>query len=331
MPVMPSYTLNIIDFKNGNDVSLVELASALNYDGESWSIVYEETMDRGPIKFHGQFDLKKLGTGDVSSNLRYKHDKDRNNLVVRNTMEILYNISSRNWPVVITSYPREQRYKTFKLDPGGTIKVMNNGTSQEIVEDSLQMNEFIQKYITTVKFLEIRESTKGARYNSYLADMISFILMMNHHYHPEMFEEVVRKPCVFNTEKKSLVGKSPLRAFVKNGREWIPKKGFDYLYFEEVYNEKDGTRFSVPKDGSIGKVYHQLKDLLSLDENGMKEMLRKFMSEYGGYKRFSDYWVNDIDDGLTILLIKNAYSYCDLTDNDQKIVDEIDRIISENF
>lgn len=328
---MPSYTLNVIDFKNGNDVSLVELASALNYDGENWSIVYEETMDCGPIKFHGQFDLKKLGTGDVASNLRYKHDKDINNLVVRNTIQILERISKSNWPLVITSYPREQRYKTFKFEPNGTIKVMNNGTRQEIVEDSLQMDEFIQKYITTEKLLEIRESTKGARYNSYLADMISFIMMMNHHYHPEMFEEVVRKPSVFNTEQVSLAGKSLLRAFVKGGKEWIPKKEFDYLYFEEVYNKKDGIRFSVPKDGSIGKVYHQLKDLLSLDENGIKEMLRKFMSEYGGYKRFSDYWVNDVDDGLTILLIKNAYSYCDLTDSDKIIVDEIDRIISENF
>ena len=33
-----------------------------------------------------------------------------------------------------------------------------------------------------------------------------------------------------------------------------------------------------------------------------------------------DYWVNDVDDGLTILLIKNAYSYCDLTDSDKIIV-----------
>ncbi len=328
---MPNYTLNTIDFKNGNDISLVELASALNYDGESWSTLYEDTMNCGPIKFHGQFDLKKLGTGDVASNLRYKHDKDRNNLVVSNTVQILEKISNSNWPLVITSYPREQRYKTFKFEPDGTIKVMNNGTRKEIVQDSFQINEFIKKYITTEKLLEIRESTKGARYNSYLADMISFIIMMNHHYHPEMFEEVVRKPSVFNTEKKSLVGSSPLRAFVNDGKEWIPKKGFDYLYFEEVYNEKDGTRFSMPKDGSIGKVYHQLKDLLSLDENGIKEMLRKFMSEYGGYKRFSDYWVNDVDDGLTILLIKNAYSYCDLTDSDKIIVDEIDRIISEIF
>ena len=55
------------------------------------------------------------------------------------------------------------------------------------------------------------------------------------------------------------------------------------------------------------------------------------MNDFGGYKRFSDYWVNDVDDGLTLLLIKNAYSYCDLTENDKKITEQIDRIITENF
>jgi hypothetical protein len=330
MSILPSFTLNDLVFKNGNDRFLVELASALNYNEEEWCRVFKEIKDCN-AKFHGQFDLKNLGSGDVASNLRYKHDKDRNNMVVKNTMELLEYFSGGDKPLVITSYPRDQRYKTFKFVEDGSIKVINNATRGEIVEESSQMNEFIKKYLNTDKILRIRESTKGARYNSYLADVISFIMMMNHHYHPEMFEEAVRKPCVFNTERVGLSGMSPLRAFVKNGKEWVPKKGFDYLYFEEVYNERDGFRFSVPKDGSIGKVYHQLKDLISLDDNGVKAMVINFMRQYGGYKRFSDYWVNDVDDGLTILLIKNAYSYCDLTENDKKIVEEIDRVIAENF
>tara|TARA_Y100000817_G_scaffold314684_1_gene314566 strand:- start:791 stop:1792 length:1002 start_codon:yes stop_codon:yes gene_type:complete len=331
MPIMPNFTLNEIDSMNDSKKMLVELASALNYEGVEWSQLFEK-VKVGDMKFHGQFDLKKVGSGDVASNLRYKHDKDRNNLVVQNTMEVLEFFSKNSQhPLVITSFPRDQRYKTFKFLEGGSTVVLNKSTRKEIVEESLQMNNFIQKYLDLEKISELRESTKGARYNSYLADMISFILMMNHHYNPEIFEEVIRRPCVFNTERVGLVGRNMLRPFVKDGKEWIPKKGFDYLYFEEVYNPKDGIKFSVPKDGTIGKVYHQLKDLISLEENEVKCLLRKFMNDFGGYKRFSDYWVNDVDDGLTLLLIKNAYSYCDLTENDKKITEQIDRIITENF
>jgi hypothetical protein len=45
--------------------------------------------------------------------------------------------------------------------------------------------------------------------------------------------------------------------------------------------------------------------------------------------RFSDFWINDIDDGMTILMIRNAYNDCELSDEDSSIRDFLDKIIRE--
>jgi len=309
---------------------LVEVASALNFDPWQWEVITEKIKEYKDIKLYCQFDPKPLGSGDVASNLRYKHNKTINNRVVGNTIK-LFSLYSEitSGPIILTSYPREQRYKTVTFSEDGFVKVINNATKGEIDEDTQLMNKFLKKWITQENLIKMKESTKGARYNTYLADMISFILMMNHRYHPEMFDKIVRNPTVFNTTMMDADGQPYLKSFTKNGKEWIPKD-FDYLYFEDYGAE--GQEFMMPKKDSIGKIYHQLNQLISLEENVVKEMLRKFLSENSSYQRFSDYFVNDVDDYFTILMIKNAYEYISESElsMDEKLVKSEIMNISES-
>ena len=70
----------------------------------------------------------KLGTGDVASNFRYKHDEKINNLVILRWLEVFeeYKKNESKNPVVITTVSRSQRYITLKMLDDGTIKIVNN-------------------------------------------------------------------------------------------------------------------------------------------------------------------------------------------------------------
>lgn len=327
---MPQYELTQVRGRGSQHV--LEMASALNYKPEEWAKIFNVIKAEGLPKFYCQFDLKGLGSGDVASNIRFKHDKVINNQVVSNTLELLeWYGRSTGEPIVITSYPRSERYKTFKFMDDGSFKIVNNSSRDEIVEESKQMNDFLKRWLPKKETrMTIRESTKGAKYNTYLADIISFILMINKEYHPEMFDSVVKKPTIFNTTMKDQNGKPLVRAFVKDGKEWIPGDQ-DYLYFEDVATSRDGIEFSFPKSGSIGKVYHQLKEIICQSETGMKKLVREFIGDHSVYSRLSDYWVNDVDDGLTILAIAGCYDHIVLTPDEEKIKDQLHQLIKRIF
>ena len=320
----PHYTVTKV--QGSGVVGIVEVASALNF-GEKWPEILQDLLSQGPMKLFGQFDLKGLGSGDVASNLRYKHDAAINNQVVKNTMDLL--TTATMGPITITSVPRSERYKSVQFLPDGTVTVTNNASKEVIPEDTTLLTEFLKEMgVNEEKMKVLRESTKGARYNSYLADILSFIYMMDSHYHPEMFDRVIKVPTVYNTSTVDQSGESLLQSFVKDGREWNPKEGFDYLYFNDA---SKGIDFIVPKDGSIGKVYYQMNELLSMKENGMKETVRNFFGLHGTYNRFSDYWVNDVDDGFTILMILNAYSHATLSREEERVKGELEKVVSEIF
>ena len=66
------------------------------------------------------------------------------------------------------------------------------------------------------------------------------------------------------------------------------------------------------------KTYFQIFELLSEKDTGAKKMLRTFMLNIQ-YKRLSDFWFNDVDDGFTILMILNAYLGVQLTPEEERI------------
>ena len=59
----------------------------------------------------------ELGVGDVSSNIRYKHDKEINHAVVKNTITFLefYRKMNDN-PIVVTAFPRSTTLLFFQVE-----------------------------------------------------------------------------------------------------------------------------------------------------------------------------------------------------------------------
>ena len=218
----------------------------------------------------------ELGVGDVSSNLRYKHDKMVNHAVVKNTVTFLefYRKMNDN-PVVVTAFPRSQRYYSFKMNEDGTVNVKNNktGTREEDKEEILQ-NFFEHVGLDTSRRQKMRMSSEGAHFYTYLADVLSLIVQMDFYYHPEMFEEKTLCPDIVNSTTGDICGNLKLKPITSSsGRVWEPKPDFDYLYFSKERSSQT-QKYMFPKEGSIEKVYAQFWELLRDTENGAKKMLR---------------------------------------------------------
>ena len=63
---------------------------------------------------------------------------------------------------------------------------------------------------------------------------------------------------------------------------------------------------------------------ISSEDNQTKQLIRKFFSQINTFYRWSDYWINDIDDAITILTIINCYnkSSIPLNVDEKKIRDQ---------
>ena len=317
--------------------SLVEIAAPLLLTGDKFEEILPEMMKKDPRLFL-QADLKKRGEKDTASNLRYKHDKDQNNLVVENFQKIFgeYAGVSPEKPIVITSYPRSERYYSAKLNEDGSM-LMNdaredvplawaegrsakNGTVDQDFTDL--MMRFLGKY--DIRLDKYRESCKGAKYNTYFADLLSFLMMYLSFKAPEMFEDKHMGVDVALNDLESIPE--------KNGKEWNAKEDFKYLYFKDMSEGEEGAiRFRVPKSGEIGRVYELMKKILVDEENEEKKDLRKWLLEYSFYERFSDYWFNDIDDAITIQMIYHCFNYGELSMNGTRVKEQLGSILSVIF
>ena len=58
----------------------------------------------------------------------------------------------------------------------------------------------------------------------------------------------------------------------------------------------------------------------------MKKMIRNYLKNLNTYSRLSDFWLNDIDDAFTILMIINAYRYAELDEQDKMILKQFEDI-----
>jgi len=274
-------------------------------------------------------ELKCLGEGDTASNLRFKGDKDKNNHVVENYMKLFETYAPTGKPIIITTVPRKHRYITYSITECGEIEARNSATKGFMAKETLLVKEFLESMnIDRAKVVTMREASSGAGYRTYLADALAFIYLVDSHFHAEMFVQKRKTPFVVNTQTLDEDGNAMLTEIEAGGRTWTPKEGFDYLYFTEGSPDKEYENiFWEPKEGSIVKVYFQLNELLSKEENGMKKMVRDYMALMGTYNRFSDYWVNDVDDALTIYMIYGAYKYATLTAEEEMIKDQLFKII----
>jgi len=270
-----------------------------------------------------------LGRGDVASNFRYKHDKDINNNVIERWLKIFEIYNKNKNPVVVTSVCRNARYMTFKLLEDGQVRILNKNDYSLYINETLIFKNFLESFnISLEKMVKVRESTKGARYNTYMADMIGFVNILNYHYHPEMFNKVLLEPQMITPDCKfyrsEVEGNLMLQTVTVNGKEWTPKEGFSYMYFRK--QDKLTTHmnsFCMLDEAHMPIVYEKLFDMLTPEDNITKSKVREFMKDIMTYDRLSDYWYNDIDDAFTIFMIQNCYEYCELDDIDSSILKDL--------
>jgi len=277
----------------------------------------------------------ELGVGDVSSNLRYKKCKEVNREVVKNTLTFLefYRKMNDN-PVVVTAFPRTQRYYSFKMNEDGSIDVKNNKTGERESDKEEILGRFFEKVgLDLSKRQKMRMSSEGAHFYTYLADILSMIVQMDYYYHPEMFEEVSLSPDVVNSTTGDAFGNLRLKSVSSIGRLWTPIPEFDYLYFSKDTNSQT-QKYLVPKEGSIEKVYAQFWELFMDTENGTKQMMREHFTNVNEWKRWSDYSVNDVDDGMTACLVYYSHLFVsvgDLSDLEKRTYDKFDEIVKTWF
>lgn len=298
---------------------LVEIAAGLTLEKEQFGNILGDMLKKNPL-FFIQGDLKKRGEKDTPSNFRSKVSKEENNQVVDNFEELFKKISPLGDIVTITSYPREDRYYSAKIDEEGNMIVNDNrikGVDEEFTE---LISEFLKKYKIDMK--KYRECCSGARYNTYLADVLSFILMILSFSNPEIFEEKIMEVDI---------GLNDLEDVQQKNREaWKAKPDHKYLYFKDC-GEGEGIRFRVPKSESIGIVYEMMKDILEEGENREKKLVRDTMTEHLSYDRFSDYWKNDVDDGFSILMMYHCFNDVELNSVEVEIKKSLSQIIQTVF
>lgn len=300
--------------------TLVEFAAPILLDKESFEGVLETILEKRP-SFFLQADLKQRGEKDTASNLRFKTDQNKNNMVVDNFVTLFEQIDKRN-PIVITSYPRSVRYYSAKIEEDGTIKMNDSRGKCVDPEFTELLQTFLKKY--KIDLRKYREACSGARYNTYLADLISFLLLVQSLVNPGMFEEKYMKVDVALNDLEDVPE--------KNGKVWSAKEGFKYLYFKGGdIEDEDVKRFQVPRNDTIGRIYDMMKMILKNEDNSEKRMIRKCLTESFSYDRFSDYWFNDIDDGLTIVMIYHCFNFENLNAEETHIRNYLSRLIQDIF
>ena len=325
---------------SGDGLSLTEVAAApVSAD---W---IKRAIESNSILFV-QGELKKLGEGDPASNFRFKNDKDINNQVVSNFMDLFKGYHKKHIndqdpnPIVITSIPRKMRTKVFYIEhslangANGGIwvapSVSDNPWLAKLEDDTELIAKFIQAMgISRELFAKMGNSTWGAYYRTYMADLISFVLMVDYHYYPEMFEKKKYEALHIKPDDKDKNG-IPLLRPGEGKRPWKPREGHDYLYFKEVDDsyDSDATNiFMVPKENVTDTVYSQINELLTLEDSEFKYMIRKLFSNVKEYGRMSDHWLNDIDDPFTFYMFYNCYLY-GITKEEEVVKDQIEKIIA---
>ena len=132
------------------------------------------------------------------------------------------------------------------------------------------------------QLIKIRESCKGAKYHTYLIDMISFLYQMKmdtSEFH-KMFCSDYRKVTASSDEKC-------------------------ILSFEDT-TDNAGYVFFSPKEDSVDQIYRDFEMAISLEENEVKEKIRKHLMEHR-IDRWTDFDANDTDDAFTIIMMIHAF------------------------
>ena len=290
-----------------NDI--VEIASSLIHDEP---VVGDDTI------LCIQASPTELGSGDVSSNLRFKKDSEKNNIACERWYDILQNASGGIYSTTLT---RDERLRMYKLNEDGTVDVYNK-EKDELHEEKVRFKEFLEHFGIDSEKMKIMKSSSeyGA---TYMADLLSFVMVLEVMYNESSYTSNWVIPEIIKA------GDERLKPVQKGDKLWSPVEGNDYLYFTP---SEEGNGVNIKKFvGDSKTLYNRLNDLLSVEENEAKADLRKMFSFCKSYTRISDIWINDIDDPLAIYMILNAYSYTTLNENENIIKNQLEEITSTFF
>jgi hypothetical protein len=189
-----AYALDTVDCFKVKENYSVELASALMPCLE-WERILSFVRDENSTLFVPAMP-NELGMGDVASNFRYKYDSELNNQVVENWMSIFRELPNKHKnPVVITAIGRSSRLYTMKMLEDGSIQLIDNAISSADMDKTSLFQGFLSSFdIDADKLLKIRMSSESARFNTYLADMIGFLNVVNWFYNRDIFYTKTLEP-----------------------------------------------------------------------------------------------------------------------------------------
>ena len=270
-----------------------------------------------------------LGDGDVASNFRYKKNTEENNNGCEKWMKLFEGIkySEVSDGIYVSALPRDGRLRSYKMNEDGSFVVYDN--KKNVLRDEVQLfNRFLSHSgIDGEKMKLLREASAGAKYYTYLADMLSLIMIVESHQETTPFTPKDLVPVIVKA------GDKRLQPVEKNGRIWTPIEGNDYLYFEEVTSENQEmkVKFYFYRESSYAPLYQKLLQAISLEENTVKSDIRRFFCNLNAFDRWSDYGINDVDDILTIYMVINAFSHTNLTEQEGSIKAQFDHIAESFF
>lgn len=288
---------------------IVEVASSLVHDAPS---VGENTI----LCF--QACPTELGNGDVSSNLRFKKDTEKNNLACQRWLDIL---QSAGGGVYSTTLSRDDRLRMYTLNDDGSIDVYNK-QKDELPEEKETLKKFLEHFGMDTERVKVMKdaSEYGA---TYMADLLSFAMVLEVMYDGSSYASQWFIPEIVKA------GDERLKPVQKGEKVWTPVEGNDYLYFKP---SEEGNGVNIKTFiGDASKLYKRLQNLLTLEENEEKADLRKMFRFCKSYTRSSDVWINDLDDPLAIYMILNAYSHTELNENELSIKAQLEAITSTFF
>jgi hypothetical protein len=249
-------------------------------------------------------ELKTSEEGKPASNFRYEKDEDLNKNVIENYQQ-LFRIQKEiyNRPIFVTTIPRswrtyswliteegkiirkDQEYRQNMGPPEvrGSIVAPSDETAQDKIDEELTL--FLSyNCIESDQLIKIRECCKGARYHTYLADMISFLYQLhcNHDEFSDTFYPEYREADICNHADS-----------------------MDTLSFEKRMD--NGMVFLCPKRDSVKSIYREFSEAISLEENPTKAKIRHHLKT-STVHRWTDFSANDTDDAFTILMMIHAFS-----------------------
>tara|TARA_B100000214_G_scaffold187016_1_gene134891 strand:+ start:3936 stop:4907 length:972 start_codon:yes stop_codon:yes gene_type:complete len=260
----------------------------------------------------------QLGEGDVSLNLQYKDDNEKNNQGCEKWLEILFNVGK----IYSTMLSKEDLLRVYTITDDGTIDVYDM-QNNEVPEEKVTLNNFLEHFgMDTGRIKVMKEASIDGI--TYMLDMISFILIMETMFNSISFTSQWVVPEIVKAGDERLTSVEG-----EEGEIWTPVEGNDYLYFTPS-SVNEGVNI-MKYNGDKINLYTKLQELLSLEENETKGQVRSMFIWVNIYTRISDIWINGIDGALTFYMLLNAYSHTTLTEDEEKIKSQLEQITSTFF